>query len=207
MKYIVLVGDGMSGRPIDELNDRTTLEVADTRNMDEIAKNGKIGTATTIPRGMIPASDVANLSILGYDPKKYYSGRGPLEAANIGVHLEEGDVALRCNLITRSDNKMIDYSAGHITTDEAKVLIGHINKSLGTDKIKFYPGVSYRHLMVLKTGSKEEADKISKIKCMPPHDILDKDLLKNLPEGNGKEILIGLMQRSVEVLKNNDINK
>jgi len=207
MKYIVLVGDGMSGRPIEELNDRTTLEAADTRYMDEIAKAGKVGTSTTIPRGMIPASDVANLSILGYDPKKYYSGRGPLEAANIGVNLEEGDIALRCNLITRADNKMADYSAGHISTEEARILIGHINKALGSEKIKFYPGVSYRHLMVLKTGSKEEALKVAKIKCRPPHDILGKDILKNLPEGRGKEMLIELMNRSIEVLKTNDINK
>jgi 2,3-bisphosphoglycerate-independent phosphoglycerate mutase len=109
MKYIVLVGDGMSGRPLEELNGRTTLEVAERHYMDEIVKNGKIGTATTIPKGMTPASDVANLSILGYDPKVYYSGRGPLEAVNIGVRLGEGDVAFRCNLITEANNKMEAY--------------------------------------------------------------------------------------------------
>lgn len=207
MKYIVLVGDGMSGWPISELNDRTTLEVADCRNMDEIVKAGKLGMASVIPRGMKPGSDVANLSILGYDPKKYYSGRGPLEAANIGVELGEGDVAFRCNLITHADGKMVDYSAGHISSKEAAVLIESINKELGTKKIRFYPGVSYRHLMVLGTSSREKALKISGIKCMPPHDILDKAISENLPTGEGKNILTDLMQKSKKILLTQDINK
>ena len=158
----------MSGRPLDELDGRTTLEVADTRYTDDIVKTGKIGTASTVPKGMIPASDVANLSILGYDPKKYYFGRGPLEAANIGVELGEKDVAFRCNLITESQNKMVDYSAGHINTKEARILIEALDKDLGSEKIKFYSGVSYRHLMVLKANSKEEALQISKMKYSPP---------------------------------------
>jgi 2,3-bisphosphoglycerate-independent phosphoglycerate mutase len=207
MKYIMLVGDGMSGWPLEELNGRTTLEVAEKPYMNEIAKRGRIGSATTIPKGMTPASDVANLSLLGYDPKKYYSGRGPLEAANIGVELGDGDVAFRCNLVSHSDDKMIDYSAGHISNKEAKILIEKINASLGNEKIKFYPGVSYRHLMVLKTGSKEEALKISGIKCMPPHDILNKSILKNLPQGEGKDILIKLMDKSKKILGGHDINK
>ncbi|OGW75225.1 MAG: cofactor-independent phosphoglycerate mutase [Omnitrophica bacterium RBG_13_46_9] len=207
MKYIVLVGDGMSGRPLDELNGRTTLEVAERQYMDEITKRGRLGVATTIPKGMTAASDVANLSILGYDPKKYYSGRGPLEAVNIGVDLGKNDVAFRCNLITQADDKMIDYSAGHINTKEAKVLIEHVDSVLGNDRIKFYPGVSYRHLMVLKTVSPEEALKFSKIKCMPPHDIIGKSISKNLPQGEGEEALIALMDKSKGILGSNDINK
>ncbi len=207
MKYIVLVGDGMSGRPLEELNGRTTLEVADRQYMDEIAKNGKVGTALTIPKGMTPASDVANLSILGYDPREYYSGRGPLEAANIGVDLREEDVAFRCNLVTESDGRMIDYSAGHISNKEAKILVEAIDKALGSEKIKFYPGISYRHLMVLRTSSREEALKIAKIKHVPPHDILGKDISSNLPQGEGSDILIELMKRSKDLLEKNDINK
>ena len=207
MKYIMLVGDGMSGRPLDELNGRTTLEVAERRYMDEITKRGKLGIATTIPKGMTPASDVANLSLLGYNPKKYYSGRGPLEAVNIGVDLSDTDVAFRCNLVTQEEDGMIDYSAGHISSKEARVLIEKIDRSLGNEKIKFYPGVSYRHLMVLRTGSKEEALKISEMKCMPPHDILNKSILKNLPQGEGKELLIELMDKSKKILAHHDINK
>jgi len=207
MKYIVLVGDGMSDRPLEKLNGRTPLEVASSPNMDDIVKKGRIGTATTIPKGLTPASDVANLSILGYDPKKYYSGRGPLEAANIGVKLEENDVAFRCNLITTSEDKMVDYSAGHIKSKEAKVLIKAINKVLASDTVKFYPGVSYRHLMVLKTASREEATKISKLKCVPPHDILNKRISKHLPSGEGKEIMISLMNKAKEILEDHEINK
>ena len=207
MKYIVLVGDGMSGRPLEELNGCTTLEIASKPYMDEIVKRGKLGTATTIPKGMTPASDVANLSILGYDPLKYYSGRGPLEAVNIGVDLRVGEVAFRCNLVTHADNKMVDYSAGHISTPEAKVIIEMINKSLGTEKVKFYPGISYRHLMVLGASSREEAQVKSKIKCMPPHDIIGKSIKKNLPQGEGKEILLDLIEKSKKVLATNDVNK
>ena len=207
MKYIVLVGDGMSGRPLEELNGRTTLEVADTRYIDEVVKKGKIGNALTIPKGLIPASDVANLSILGYDPKKYYFGRAPLEAANIGVNLEEKDVAFRCNLVTEADSKMNDYSAGHISTKEAKILVNYINGKLGGESAKFYSGISYRHLLVLSFDSKEEALKIAKIKCKPPHDIMDKSIEKNLPSGDGKEILLDLMEKSKKILNGHDVNK
>lgn len=197
----------MSGWPLDELNGRTTLEVASRRNMDEIAKAGKLGIAFTIPKNMTPASDVANLSIMGYDPAKHYSGRGPLEAANIGVALKEFDVAFRCNLVTQTDGQMIDYSAGHISTKEASVLIEELNKTLGTEKISFHHGVSYRHLMVFRAGSKEEALRLSGIKCMPPHDIMNQEIARNLPRGKGKDMPVGLMKRSREILERSDINK
>jgi 2,3-bisphosphoglycerate-independent phosphoglycerate mutase len=207
MKYIVLVGDGMSGWPLDELNGRTTLEVSNRPFMDEIAKAGKLGTAVTIPRGMTPASDVANLSIIGYDPEKYYSGRGPLEAANIGVSLREHDVVFRCNLVTEADGKIVDYSAGHITTKEARLLIERLNKTLGTERIRFYPGISYRHLLVIHAASSEEALQLAKIKCMPPHDILDEGVSKNLPHGKQKKVLTELIKKSKKILAGHDINK
>ncbi|MBN1354035.1 MAG: cofactor-independent phosphoglycerate mutase [Candidatus Omnitrophica bacterium] len=207
MKYIVLVGDGMAGRPLDELNGRTTLEVAEKFYMNEIVKNGKLGMASTIPKGMTPASDVANLSILGYDPAVYYSGRGPLEAANIGVELKKEDVAFRCNFVTQADGKMLDYSAGHISTKEAEILIKEVDKRLGGENIKFYHGISYRHLMVMRTGSSEEAAKIARIKCTPPHDIVDKPIQKHLPRGKDGEALVGLMEKSKKILDTQDVNK
>jgi len=207
MKYIVLVGDGMSGWPIDGLNGRTTLEVSNRHYMDQIVRAGKLGIATTIPKGMIPASDVANLSIIGYDPAKYYSGRGPLEAANIGVPLKAYDVAFRCNLITHSYDSMVDYSSGHITNKEAEILIEELNKSLSTEKIKFYRGISYRHLMVYSAGSFEEAEEVSRIKCMPPHDIMGQPISKNLPRGKRSENIVDLMRRSKDILEHHDVNK
>ena len=207
MRYIVLVGDGMSDRPLEELNGRTPLEVAEIPCMDEIAKRGRVGLVNTIPKGMSPASDVANLSIIGYDPKKFYTGRAPLEAANMGIELKENEVAFRCNLITESDGKIVDYSAGHISTKEAKILIEELDKTLGTRNIDFYPGISYRHLMVLKVDQPEETDSFSRIKCTPPHDIMNKDIAKYLPKGQGSEILIKLIKRSKGILENHDINR
>jgi len=156
---------------------------------------------------MVPASDVANLSILGYDPAKYYTGRGPLEAANLGITLKENEVAFRCNTVTVGEDKMIDYSAGHISTKETKIIIEYLNRKLSSKSIKFYPGVSYRHLMVLKLHSKKEANEFYKIKCTPPHDILGKRISKNLPKGPGSEMLIDLMNRSRTLLLNHDINR
>jgi len=207
MKYIVLVGDGMSGRPLDELNGRTTLEVAEKPYMDAIVKNGKIGTSVTIPKGLTPGSDVANLSIIGYNPKKFYSGRGPFEAANMGVELESTDVAFRCNLITEAEDKVLDYSAGHISTKEAGVAIEAVDKALGTDKVKFYPGVSYRHLAVVKAVDTDEAKKLSKIKCFPPHDITGKSVSKHMPSGEGFELLARLMKDSRSILSGLDVNR
>jgi 2,3-bisphosphoglycerate-independent phosphoglycerate mutase len=207
MKYIVLVGDGMSDRALARLNDRTPLEVAATPFMDGIVKEGRIGHATTIPKGMTPASDVANLAIMGYDPKKYYNGRGPLEAANINVKLGEGDVAFRCNLVTVGKDEMVDYSAGHITQKEAEILISDIDKKLGSDTGRFYVGKSYRHLFVLKAATHDEAVEISKVKCAPPHDILSKKIKPFLPKGKSSQELINLMEASKEVLEKHDINK
>lgn len=207
MKYILLIGDGMADRPLEELDGKTVLEVAYTKYMDEIVSHGRIGLVKTIPNGMTSASNVANLSIMGYDPKIYYRGRGPLEAANMGIELKDFEVAFRCNTVTIGEDTMIDYSAGHITTKESTILIEHLNKKLKRDSIRFYPGMSYRHLMILEADSKEEAEVFYKIKCTPPHDIIGKRISRNLPKGKGKDLLIDLMNSSRTFLQNHDVNR
>ncbi|MEK6539845.1 MAG: phosphoglycerate mutase, partial [Deltaproteobacteria bacterium] len=156
MKYVILIGDGMSDEPIEELGNKTPLQAAKTPNMDKLVQKGTIGLVRTVPEGFPPGSDVAILSVLGYDPKKYYTGRSPLEAASIGVNLGPHDLSLRCNLVTLAERDakiyMDDFSAGHISTDEAKEIIRDIDKELGENGIRFYPGMSYRHLMVWHGG-------------------------------------------------------
>ncbi|MBI1811389.1 MAG: cofactor-independent phosphoglycerate mutase [Nitrospirae bacterium] len=206
MKYVVIIGDGMADRPLNELGGKTPLQAAFTPNMDKLACEGIIGRVRTIPEGFHPGSDVANLSVLGYDPRKFYTGRASLEAASIGVGLKDTDVAYRCNLVTLRFNRdktqaiMEDYSGGHISTEEAGILINDINKELGTSQIKFCRGVSYRHLMVWSDG-KADAE------CTPPHDIMGRDISDYLPVGSGEETLRELMLDSVDVLESHDINK
>lgn len=206
MKYIVIIGDGMADRPLKELGGMTPLQKAFTPNMDRISREGIIGSVRTIPAGFHPGSDIANLSILGYDPRVFYSGRAPLEAASIGVKLDEGDVAYRCNLVTLRYNKektravMDDYSGGHITTDESAMLIKDIDREIGTDAINFYSGVSYRHLMVWHIGE-------IAVECTPPHDIIGKEITDYLPAGRGEEVLRKIMLDSVDILENHPVNK
>ena len=200
MKYIILVGDGMPDTPVKELGNKTPLEFAKTPNMDLAASMGICGTADFVPPSMKPGSDVANLSLFGYDPLKYYTGRGPLEAASMGVEIGDDDVAFRCNLVTIKDGIMDDYSAGHITTEEARSLLETLGLKLGTSEIKFYPGISYRHLCVIKGGARAA-------KCTAPHDISGKDIKKYLPSGEGATLLNKLMEDSVEVLKKCKTNK
>lgn len=207
MKYAILVGDGMSDYPIPDLGNKTPLEIAKIPNMNEIVKKGMVGLVKTVPSGMKPASDVANLSILGYDPKRYYSGRGPLEAANIGVELSEDEVAFRCNLVTINNNIMADYSAGHITDKESKALMECLNEKLGTENIKFYHGKSYRNLVVIKAKSLDALNDLVKASCTAPHDITGKDISKNLPKGRGASLLLRLMEDSKAILEKNEINK
>ncbi len=204
MKYIVLVPDGMADYPIEELGGRTPLEAARTPNMDFIAKHGRLGRVKTIPDKSSPGSDVANITILGYDVHKHYTGRGPLEAANLGVILEPDDVAFRCNLVTVLDHKLLDYSSGHIKSKEADILIKHLNKNLSTDKIKFYSGVSYRHLMVVKDGAKDGLDIL---KTTPPHDISGKQITKYLPRGKNSDAIQKIMQDSRKILESHEINQ
>ena len=203
MKYIIIVPDGAADYPLEVLNGRTPLEVADTPNFDHLAKEGIIGRVKTVPKGYVPASDVANLSLLGYEPQKYYSGRAPFEAANMGVELYPGYVAFRCNLITEADGKMQDYSAGHISTDEARSLIKLLDEKLGTEHIRFFPGISYRHLMIVKNGVDLGFDDI---KTHAPHDILGKDITKYLPKSKFSDVIIDLMIKSREVLMSTNIN-
>lgn len=146
---------------------------------------------------------MANISILGYDPKKYYTGRGPLEAANMGIDLKEDEVAFRCNLVTVSKDKLLDYSAGHISTKEASILIKHVDQVLGSDRIKFYPGISYRHLMVIRQDAEEPLERLA---CRPPHDIIGQEIAKNLPEGRNAEVIIKLMQDSRKALESQEVN-
>jgi len=203
MKYIVLVADGMADYPLQELEGRTPLEAARTPNMDFMARNGLLGRAKTIPDKMTPASDIANISILGYDPSKFYTGRGPLEAANLGVFLDDNDVAFRCNLVTVSGDKLTDYSAGHISSKEAVSLIERINQKFGSQDLRFYPGVSYRNLLVVKNGALQQ---LETVKCKAPHDILGQDIFKNLPHGNNAGVLIQLMKDSRPILETHEIN-
>lgn len=206
MKYVIIIGDGMADHPIREIKGLTPLQVAYTPNMDRLSAGSILGMVKTIPEGMPPGSDVANLSILGYDPAKFYSGRAPLEAASIGVKIKKADAVYRCNLVTLKFNRsktralMEDYSSGHISTEEADELIRDIDKNLGSDRLKFYTGVSYRHLMVWSKG-------ISELECVPPHDILGKDISDYLPVGKGDDLLRQLMVDSVDILENHPINK
>lgn len=197
MKYIVLVGDGMADYPLPELGNLTPLQAADTPNMDFIAKHGKCGVAKTIPDNMPAGSDVANLSIMGYDPARYYSGRGPLEAASIGIKLKKDDIAFRCNLITEKDGLIADYSAGHISTEEARSLIMAVDDELGND-CKFHAGVSYRHLLVMKHGEGSE--------CTPPHDVVGQAVDQFLPRGKDLDILIDLIRASKPILEEHEVN-
>jgi 2,3-bisphosphoglycerate-independent phosphoglycerate mutase len=206
MKYIVMIGDGMADRPLKELNGKTPLQSAATPNMDRLAREGIIGKIRTIPAGFQPGSDIANLNILGYNPQEYYSGRAPLEAASIGISMKEDDVAYRCNLVTLKYNKdktkavMDDYSSGHISTDEAEKLVLEINQRVGNKEISFYPGVSYRHIMLWSSGE-------TKIECTPPHDITGKEISDYLPVGNGEDMLRELMLKSAGILENHPVNK
>ncbi|MBU0651209.1 cofactor-independent phosphoglycerate mutase [bacterium] len=205
MKYIIVVPDGMSDLPLKELDGKTPLEFAKTPNMDFLAHNGVVGKVNNVPKGMVPASDVANLCLLGYNPKKFYTGRGPFEARSAGIELKDTEVAFRCNTVTVHDGIMSDYSAGHISTKEAAILIGHVDGMLGSDAVSFYPGVSYRHIMVVDT--KKAGFDFENLKCMPPHDILHQEIKKNMPKGKGADFIIDLMNKSACILENHDINR
>ena len=200
MKYAILIGDGMSDTPLKELGGKTPLEVAKTPNLDYLAQNGVCGWVNNVPSGMPPGSDVAAMSIFGYDPKKDYSGRGPLEAASLGVKLKKDEVAFRCNLVTVKDGLMNSFTAGHISTEEAKKIIGTLNKKIGTKGIKFYAGLSYRHLLIL---SSRLSSGLAKAECVPPHDITGKPIEKYLPNN---KLLKFLMKTSIMPLLEHPVN-
>jgi 2,3-bisphosphoglycerate-independent phosphoglycerate mutase len=200
MKFAIVVPDGLADFPLEELGGRTPVEVARVPNMDAISQAGKLGTAVTIPEDAAPGSDVATLSLLGYDPAQYYTGRAPLEAASLGVELEENDLAFRCNLVTVSDGVLADYSAGHIRTEEARVLIDLLSGHLGSEHVSFHPGTGYRHLIIYRG---EEPMEVS---TTPPHDIMGQSVEPHLPRGPGSAVLRELMERSAELLVDHEVN-
>ena len=202
MKYVIVLGDGMADRPLEELQGMTPLEYAKTPVMDQLAAAGEIGTVHTIPDGMSPGSDTANLSVLGYDPKIYYSGRSPLEALSIGVDMKKDDVSLRCNLVTLSeeeehyeDRKILDHSSDEISTEDAAALLEAVKKELETENYHFYTGTSYRHLLIWEKGSV--------INLVQPHDVLGQTVGQHLPED---DILREMMKKSYEILVSHPIN-
>ncbi len=205
MKYIILLGDGMSDQPEIEYGGKTPLMAARKPNMDRLAKMGRSGVLKTIPDSLHPGSEVANLAVLGYDVETVYEGRGVIEAASIGVVLQEGDLAMRCNLVTLTGDIILNHSAGHISTKEADELIRHLNKHLGNEKVQFYTGVSYRHLLVIKGGDK-------KLLCTPPHDVPGKEFKSLLPQSAEAsaqataKLLNELISSSQELLQNHPVN-
>ncbi len=202
MKYIIVLSDGMAGRPLEELGGKTTLEAADTPNFDRLAEKAEIGLASMVPEGMAPGSDTANLSVMGYDPKIYYTGRSPLEALSIGVDMAADDVSFRCNLVTLTedggayeDQKIIDHSSSEISTEDSTVLLEALKEGLKREGYEFYAGTSYRHLLIWKHGKVLE--------LTAPHDILTKTVGEYLPKDS---VLLDMMKKSYEILKDHPIN-
>ena len=202
MKYVLILGDGMADRPIPELSGKTPLEYAKTPMLDDLAKKSEVGLVHTIPEGMSPGSDTANMSVCGYDPKIYYTGRSPLEALSIGVNMKDTDVAIRTNVVTLSDDDLpyeektiIDHSSSEIDTEDAAVLIEAVQKELGNEMFQYYVGTSYRHLLIW--------DKGSVVELTPPHDILGKTIGEYLPK---ESLLLEMQKKSYEILNNHPIN-
>ena len=201
MKYCVLIIDGASGLPLPERGGKTSLELASTPNMDSMASQGMLGLCRTVPVGMEPSSACAGMSVFGYDPKVYYRGRSAIEAKSMGIPVGEGELTFRCNLVAVRDGRMRDYSSGHISTEEARELIAALNEKMGSDRISFYPGVSYRH--ILKLGGEEATLQAT---CTPPHDIPGRPVGEFLPRGPGSGLLRDLMRRSEAVLRDHPVN-
>ncbi len=206
MKYIIILGDGMSDHPIESLGGKTPLMVADTPNIDALCAKGRCGKLITVPQDMPPGSEVANMAVMGYDVHKVYQGRGVLEAASMKVELKPDDLAMRCNLICIENDKVKNHSAGHISTEESHQIVTTLNEELSSDNMKFHPGVSYRHLFVLKNGN-------SNLSCTPPHDVPGtpfKDVLIQPVNENGNDTaktLNELIIKSQEILKDHPVNK
>ena len=201
MKYVIVLGDGMAGEPLELLGGKTTLEAAETPVMDKMSKVSEQGLARMVPEGMAPGSDTANLSVAGYDPRIYYTGRSPLEALSIGVQMANDDVAFRCNIVTLTEEEpyeektIIDHSSGEISTEDAAVLLDAVRRELAREGYEFYVGTSYRHLLIWKGGKVVE--------LTPPHDILTKKIGAYLPQD---EVLREMMKKSFDILKDHPIN-
>lgn len=205
MKYAVILGDGMADYPVDALGGKTPLEAADKPNIDALAKESLVGLVKTIPDGLKPGSDTANLSVLGYDPRVYYTGRSPLEAYSLGINMADTDLALRCNLVTLSEDEkfedkiMVDYSGGEISTAEAAELIKAVGAEFGDDKFNYYAGISYRHCLIIKDG-------ISGTALTPPHDITGKKIAEYLPDGVYGALFRELYKKAYELLSKHPVN-
>ncbi len=203
-KFIILIGDGMADWPIPSIGDRTPLEAANKPHMDFMASQGSLGMVQVVPEDMYPGSDVSNLSIIGYDPREVYTGRSPLEAASMGVELGKDDVAVRCNVVSLkyhgAKSEMEDFSAGHISTGEATELLHALQAKVADKGVRFYPGVSYRHLMVWPGGN-------DAVLTTPPHDIHGKNITDSLPRGEGAEFLLEMMEISREVFPDHPVNR
>ncbi|HUS73477.1 MAG TPA: cofactor-independent phosphoglycerate mutase [Sedimentisphaerales bacterium] len=199
-KYAIIVPDGAADEPLEQFGERTVLEAAETPNMDEVSTQGRQGLVRTIPEDMEAGSDVAQMSLLGYDPRTFYTGRAPIEAVAQNIKLSMNDWVFRCNLVTIADGKMADHSAGHISTKEAKALIKELDEQLGNEKYQLCPGVSYRHLLVFKGLDFD-------VQTYPPHDNIGQKIEKLLPRGKGAEMLIDLMARSQQLFSKHDINR
>ncbi len=199
-KYAIIIPDGAADEPLDEFNGKTPLEAAQTPNIDQISSEGRQGLVRTVPPGIEPGSDVAQMSVLGYDPRLYYSGRAPIEAVARNIKLALEDWVFRCNLVTIADGKMQDHSAGHISTEEAAKLINELNDALADERTRFYPGVSYRHLLVFKGLDFD-------VQTYPPHDNIGVAVEKILPRGRGAHILVDLMARAQQIFAGNEINR
>lgn len=207
MKYLVMLCDGMADEPNEVLGNSTPMEKANKPCMDSLAAKAEVGIVKTVAEGLKPGSDVANLSVLGYEPAVYYSGRSPLEAASIGIDLKDTDVTLRCNLVTLSDDEdyenktILDYCADDISSEEAKILIEYIQEKLGNDVFRFYPGVSYRHCLVWSNGNPHPGV------LTPPHDITGKVITDYIPKGEAVDELYDLMKKSYDLLKDHPVNQ
>lgn len=205
MKYLVILGDGMADEPIAALHGMTPLQYAQTPAIDQLARMGRCGMLDTIPEGFAPGSEIANLSVLGYNVPEVFEGRGSLEAASMGIGIEPGEMAMRCNLICVENGNIKNHSAGHISSEEAEVLIGYLQQELGDDVVDFYPGVSYRHLLKVKGGNKN-------LKCTPPHDVPGTPFEEVMVQAASDEaqataeMLRNLVRRSQELLENHPVN-
>ena len=207
MKYAVVLCDGMADYPVEALGGKTPMEVAKKPNIDTLASKGEVGLVRTVAEGLKPGSDVANMSVLGFDPKKCYTGRSPLEAVSIGVNMSDTDVALRCNLVTLSDEAnygakaMLDYSGGDISTEEAAQIIETVQQHFGSSEFDFYSGVSYRHCLIVHNGTTQLG------KMTPPHDISGRVIGEYLSTSPNAEKLIAMMRESYDILKDHPVNK
>ncbi len=208
MKYIIILGDGMPDYPLEELGGKTPLEYARIPHLDKLTEHGEIGTAKTVPEGLVPGSDVANLSVMGYDPSRYYTGRSPLEAAGMGLKLGNLDLAIRCNLVTLSQDEpysrktMLDFGVGNLSSSEGAALLADIAEVLGNESLKFYPGVGYRHLLIWENGPAAELFRLT-----PPHDLYGREVGAFLPAGERGADMLNLMEKSHALLAGHPFNE